>query len=151
MSLASSNQVQNVKAMLEAQNQMYREQMLSVAKMLDVSFKKIDLFRTLVIEYPEECYRLAPLVSCKKINPKAIDFVTTLGQQIGMMKEMWIKPRISTIYKYRIVTSRILVVAAKHSPEVLIGMIFGDKTEKIMANYDREETTEPEPIWKRMS
>ncbi|MHA1880198.1 MAG: hypothetical protein ACTSYG_07350 [Candidatus Heimdallarchaeota archaeon] len=146
MSYASQTQVQNAKAMLEAQNQKLREEMLAVAKMLDVSFEKMDAFRQLVVRFPEECHRLAPLVSCKKINPVAIDKLMAWGQHIGMMKDMQLKPRATIVYKYRILVSRVLTVAAKHSPEVLIGMIFGEKTEKIMKSYDKEDSDEKESI-----
>jgi len=139
MSMASQSHVQNAKAMLEAKNQEVRENMMAVAQMLDVSFEKMDAFRQLVVRFPEECHRLAPLVTCKKISSAAIKCLMTWGQNIGMMKDLRITPRVSTIYKYRILVSEVLVIAAKHSPEVLIGMIFGEKTERIMKSYDKED------------
>lgn len=146
MAMSSPSHVQNVKATLEAQNQMLREQMLTVAKMLDVSFEKLDAFRSLVVEFPEECHRMSPLINCKNVNPKAIDKLTLLGQNIAVCRAAGIKPRLTTIYRYRILATRIIIVAAKHSPEVLIGLIFGDKTDQIMKAYDREPGDEQQSI-----
>ena len=132
----------NVTAALQQMNQYYKDQMLVSGKMSLRAFNLQMQLANHIIRFPQDSQFLSHLTRCKNIKSEYVIFAQQLGQTIMDYKMQGEEPRKTDISSYGQLVRTIITLAPKEATEILIGMVFGEKSKKIMERWEKEDDEE---------